>query len=145
MKVTVEQFRKKVEDLDKSWLFLKYIEDLNDQERQTLIQHGISDFDNIVVVHFENEFDWFLVALSGIYILQKGKLKFIKYKEISGAKILIDFQQKNPKAHPKIAADTLRLRLINGELLYLKCSDVGAVYTLDRVVSYGIRFVASRQ
>ena len=132
MKATINQFRKKADKyLDDSWLFLKPTDKLSDQTRKIIIQNNI-DLDSLVVVHFKNLQDWFAIGLSGIHIFQEKELQFMSYDEIADAQIIKDFQQKNPK----IAADTLKLTLINGSQFYLKCLDVGAVYSIYGLITW---------
>jgi hypothetical protein len=128
----IKQFFKKVEHLPSSWV-LKKIDRLNDIESRILIEHEISDFSNLILIHFRDRFSWFIIAAYGIYIFEKDRLKLISYDQIVGIEIIMNEEEERPK----LKANTLELRLQDGENLYLQCVDLGAVYSLYSIVKFG--------
>lgn len=133
--ITKERFLKKADKhLNHSWRFFKRVSDLSLKEKKVFFDHNILDFDHLVLVHFQDALSWFIVSISGIYLFKNHKLKFIKYKEIIGTEVIIDFRKKNPK----LEANTLRLKLYCGTQIDLTCLDEGAVYSLSSIVNFGI-------
>jgi hypothetical protein len=130
----IKQFFKKVEHLNFSWT-LKKIDRLDNIEKRIFMSYGVSDFSNLVAFHFKDRYSWFIIATYGIYIFEKNSLKLIRYGQIVSMEIIMDLEEKYPERKRK--ANTLELKLQDGENLYLQCVDQGAVYSLYMIVSFG--------
>jgi hypothetical protein len=128
----IKQFLRKVEHLPSSWV-LKKIDRLNDIESRILIEHEIFNFSNLVAVQFRDRFSWFVIAAYGIYIFEKNSLRLIRYGQIVDIEIIRNEEEERPK----LTANTLELRLQDGENLYLQCVGLGAVYSLYSIVIFG--------